>query len=94
MSDTQSIDRSPTQSLLRDLYAMGEFLTTHAAVLPDAPWAMDASFMVANLDAFQALAKHFDARVYGDDPDKHRQFKVMVPGAAGYVRIFICWNAQ
>lgn len=91
MSDTQSIDRSPTQSLLRDLYAMAEFITAHAAVLPVAPWAMDVSFRVDTLDQLQGLAEHFGTPVYGDRPD-HQQIGVMLPGAIGYVRLFVSWD--
>jgi hypothetical protein len=94
MSDTQSVDRSPTQSLLRDLYAMGEFLTAHAAVLPAAPWAADVSFKVETADQLQAVADHFVTTPYGDGwPERRGQICVMVPGTAGYVRLFVSWEA-
>jgi hypothetical protein len=94
MSDTQSVDRSPTQSLLRDLYATAGFITAHAAVLPDAPWAMDVSFKAESRGHLDELAEHFGTAVYGDDPDRHAQIGVFVPGVTGFVRIFVSWDAK
>lgn len=94
MTTTHGNGQLPTQSLLRDLYAMAEFVTAHAAVLPDAPWAADISFRAETAGHLREIAEHFGTEPYGDGwPERRGQICVMVPGTAGYVRLFVSWDA-
>lgn len=93
MTTTQGNGQLPTESLLRDLYAMAGFVTAHAAVLPDAPWAADVSFKAESAGHLREIAEHFGVQPYGDGwPERRGQMCVMVPGTAGYVRLFVSWE--
>jgi hypothetical protein len=94
MTTTHGNGQLPTQSLLRDLYAMAEFVTAHAAVLPDAPWAADVSFKAESIGHLREIAEHFGSEPYGEGwPERRGQVCVMIPGTAGFVRLFVSWEA-
>lgn len=94
MTTTGKTGTPTTESRLRDLYALGEFLTTHAAVLPGDLGGISAHFHVDSRERLNALAEHFGKPVPGDAGHyRGAQFSVHVPGMAGYSSVVFSWEA-
>lgn len=77
-------DRSPTEGHLRDLYALGAFLTAHAAHIPPRVSTMSLHFWVETRDELNRLADHFEVPHPVRSANYNgAQFSVYPPGIAG-----------
>lgn len=93
MSDTQSVDRSPTQSLLRDIYAAAEFITTLTPALPEGTRpVLSTHVQLPTREELNAMAARFDLPA-PDDAGHYAgaQFSVPVPGSNAYSTVLFFW---
>lgn len=91
MSDTASAetaDRSPTETLIRDLYATIAFFAANPS-LP-APWAVTLNARVETLQQVEEIAERFGGREYGSrDGAGAPQTDFDVPGVAGRINVIV-----
>jgi hypothetical protein len=91
MSDTtgtETVDRSPTETLIRDLYATIAFFTANPT-LP-VPWAVTLNARVDTLQEVEAIAERFGRREYGShDIDGTPQTDFDIPGVDGRINVIV-----
>lgn len=93
MSDTQSVDRSPTQSLLRDIYAAAEFITSLSPDLPAGTRpVLSTHVQLPTRAELDAMAARFDKPAPEDAGHYDgAQFSVSVPGSVAYSTVLFFW---
>lgn len=96
MTTTKSDQQAPTQSLLRDIYAVAEFVTSLSADLPDGirPF-LSTHVQLPTRAALDTMAARFGRPA----PEKSghyngAQFSVPVPGSAVHSTVLFFWTAR
>jgi hypothetical protein len=86
-------DPSPTQSLLRDIYAAAEFITTLTTVLPVGTRpALSTHVELPTREALNEMAERFDRPA--PEASRHyagAQFSVPVPGSNAFSTVLFFW---